>query len=50
MKIYFAGSIRGGRDDVNIYLEIISYLRNYGEVLTEHVADAGLVDKGEQNL
>jgi len=50
MKIYFAGSIRAGREDVNIYSEIISDLRKYGEVLTEHVADTGLADKGEQNL
>lgn len=50
MKIYFAGSIRGGREDVKIYSEIITYLRKYGEVLTEHVADTRLVNKGEQNL
>lgn len=37
MKIYFAGSIRGGRQDVDLYQQIIVYLRNYGEVLTEHL-------------
>ncbi|MDP4039549.1 MAG: nucleoside 2-deoxyribosyltransferase [Candidatus Pacearchaeota archaeon] len=42
MKIYFAGSISGGRDDVKIYSEIINYLKKYGEVLTEHVGDAHL--------
>lgn len=26
MKIYFAGSIRGGRDDKELYLEIIKRL------------------------
>ncbi len=50
MKIYFAGSIRGGREDVKIYSEIIKYLCNYGEVLTEHVADPSLLVKGEQYL
>lgn len=42
MKIYFAGSIRGGRDDIELYQEIISLLKNHGEVLTEHVADSNL--------
>ena len=39
MKIYFAGAIRGGREDQQLYLEIINYLKQYGEVLTEHVGD-----------
>ncbi|XP_031568104.1 putative 2'-deoxynucleoside 5'-phosphate N-hydrolase 1 [Actinia tenebrosa] len=38
-KIYFCGSIRGGRDDIHIYKHIIDQLRAYGEVLTEHVGD-----------
>ena len=50
MKVYFAGSIRGGREDVKLYAEIIKYLRKYGEVLTEHVADENLADLGERNL
>lgn len=50
MKIYFAGSIRGGRDDVKLYAEIIKYLGKYGEVLTEHVADVNLEAVGEKNL
>lgn len=29
MKIYFAGSIRGGRDDKELYLEIIGLLGKY---------------------
>ena len=33
MKIHFAGSIRGGRDDKELYLEIINLLRKYGKVL-----------------
>ena len=39
MKIYFAGSIRGGRDDVQLYLLLIEHFRTYGTVLTEHVGD-----------
>jgi nucleoside 2-deoxyribosyltransferase len=45
--IYFAGSIRGGRNDLNLYKMIIGYLKLYGEVLTEHVGDAHLTPLGE---
>jgi len=48
MKIYFAGSIRGGRNDVSLYKQIIDYISNYGEVLTEHVGDASLSKLGEK--
>ncbi len=37
MKIYFCGSMTGGRVDLDIYKEIISFLKNIGTVLTEHV-------------
>ncbi len=37
LKIYFAGSIRGGRVDAPIYQFLIAYLSSFGEVLTEHV-------------
>lgn len=47
MKIYFAGSIRGGRDDKEIYLAIIKELQKYGQVLTEHIGDASLTSFGE---
>ena len=47
MKIYFAASIRGGRDDWASYLEIVRQLREYGEVLTEHIGDAELSAAGE---
>ena len=48
MKIYFAGSIRGGRDDQALYLDIIGRLGAYGRVLTEHVGDSGLDALGEE--
>ena len=47
MKIYFAGSIRGGRDDRELYLEIINLLGKYGKVLTEHIGDETLSAMGE---
>jgi 2'-deoxynucleoside 5'-phosphate N-hydrolase len=47
MKIYFAGSIRGGREDSPAYNAIITYLRSFGEVLTEHVGDPALSQMGD---
>lgn len=49
MKIYFAGSIRGGREDAALYLQIIDYLKNFGEVLTEHVGDPKLTSLGHDD-
>lgn len=50
MKIYFAGSIRGGRDDKEIYFKIIKLLSEYGSVLTEHIGKSELSDMGEISL
>ena len=47
MKIYFAASIRGGRDYARDYKKIISQLSIYGKVLTEHIADDKLDVLGE---
>lgn len=47
MKIYFAGSITGGRQDQGLYLEIIKILSNYGEVLTEHIGSETVSGQGE---
>jgi len=47
MKIYFAGSIRAGRDDAELYRRIIEHLRKYGQVLTEHVGDPNLSAEGQ---
>jgi 2'-deoxynucleoside 5'-phosphate N-hydrolase len=47
VKIYFAGSIRGGREDVLIYHSIIAWLSSFGEVLTVHVGDLALTEKGD---
>jgi len=50
MKIYFAGSIRGGRQDQDLYLEIINILKKYGEVLTEHVGNKELSSYGNTHM
>ena len=50
MKIYFAGSIRGGRQDAGKYLELIDFLSTKAEVLTEHVGAVELGDQGENTL
>lgn len=36
-KIYFAGSIRGGRVDAALYQRIIQYINRTDVVLTEHI-------------
>lgn len=50
MKIYFAGSIRGGRGDVGWYEEIIKILKTYGQVLTEHVGRRTITKFGETKI
>jgi 2'-deoxynucleoside 5'-phosphate N-hydrolase len=47
MKIYFAGSIRGGRIDAPVYKSLIEHLSSFGEVLTEHVGESSLTENGE---
>jgi hypothetical protein len=48
VKIYFAASIRGGRDDDKIYFSIVDQLRAYGTVLTEHIGGLELTSFGEK--
>jgi nucleoside 2-deoxyribosyltransferase len=50
LRIYFAGSIRGGRDDAARYLELVGLLRGHGEVLTEHVATIGEEDLADTDI
>lgn len=50
MKIYFAASIRGGRDDVNIYKQLIDFLNQDNQVLTEHIGDYSLSVAGQNHL
>ena len=46
MKIYFAGSIRGGRGDADLYAQLVTELKNHGTVLTEHVGSEELLKDG----
>ncbi|WP_145574542.1 nucleoside 2-deoxyribosyltransferase [Yersinia mollaretii] len=48
--IYFAGSIRAGREDVVIYASLINEIKKYGKVITEHVGDYKLSIKGQSSL
>lgn len=41
-KVYFAGSIRGGREDVLLYQSIIDTLKKNCIVLTEHIGNPSL--------
>lgn len=50
MKIYFAGSIRGGRHDKETYLKIIKHLKKHGQVLTEHIGNQKLTQVGEKHV
>jgi 2'-deoxynucleoside 5'-phosphate N-hydrolase len=51
MKVYFAASITGGRDNQEIYPEIVNFLKeNNCKVLTEHISDKNLSSYGETNL
>ncbi len=48
-KIYFAGSIRGGRVDADLYRRIIQFVQQTDTVLTEHVGSSNLI-LNEQGL
>ncbi len=50
MKIYFAGSIRGGRSDAGLYRDLIGHLQQHGEVLTEHIGAKDTSELGEPGL
>ena len=52
MKIYFAGSIRGGRVDADLYRRIIEYMQQKHDVLTEHVGspDLNLKEQGKKDI
>lgn len=47
MKIYFAGSVRGGRENAADYNKIISALQKDHVVLTVHLGDSKLTSSGE---
>lgn len=41
-KVYFAGSIRGGRADAELYGRLIRHIQKENIVLTEHIGDLSL--------
>jgi len=47
LRIYFCGSIRGGRQDAQLYHDLINYMKSFSDVLTEHIGRLDLVDERE---
>lgn len=50
MKIYFSGSIRGGRQDQPRYQKLIEFLKRDNQVLTEHVGQPNLQADGQTEM
>ena len=50
LKVYFAGSIRGGRVDADLYRRMIEYIQRNDVVLTEHVgkSNLNLIEQGRE--
>lgn len=46
MKIYFACSIRGGRDDADTYAQLAGHIKSRSTLLTEIFADGKLTSQG----
>ena len=46
-RIYFAGSIRGGREDAALYKRIIDYINKTDIVVTEHIGKADMSMKSQ---
>ena len=49
-KIYFAGSIRGGRADAALYARLIAHMKLCHTVLTEHVGSPTLLPTVERGM
>jgi len=47
--IYFCGSMRAGRQDVDLYGTLVEKLQRYGEVLTPFVADKSLTSLASEH-
>lgn len=50
-KVYFAGSIRGGRVDAQLYERLIKYIQRTDIVLTEHIgcSHLNLLEQGKKD-
>lgn len=46
MKIYFACSIRGGRNDADMYAQLAEHIKSRSTLLTEIFADGKLTSQG----
>ena len=51
-KIYFAGSIRGGRIDAELYSRLIKHMQMDNIVLTEHIGNPhlNLMEQGKRDI
>ena len=51
-KIYFAGSIRGGRIDADLYSRLIKHMQQTSIVLTEHIGNPNLnlMEQGKRDV
>lgn len=51
-KVYFAGSIRGGRIDAALYGRLIKYMQQTAIVLTEHIGSPhlNLMEQGKRDV
>ena len=51
-KVYFGGSIRGGRIDANLYKRLIEYIQRTDIVLTEHIGspELNLMEQGKRDV
>ena len=51
-NIYFAGSIRGGRVDADLYRRLIEYMQKTAIVLTEHIGSPhlNLMEQGKRDM
>ena len=51
-KVYFAGSIRGGRIDAELYSRLIKYMQQTAIVLTEHIGNPNLnlMEQGKRDV
>ena len=47
MDVFFSGSIRGGRSDVDLYADLVEIIERHGTVLTEHVGVKDIEAKEE---
>ncbi|MGA7826627.1 MAG: nucleoside 2-deoxyribosyltransferase [Geobacteraceae bacterium] len=45
MKLFFAGSMRGGGGYIKVYRRIITLLNNHGAVISEFLNDNGTLEK-----